>query len=76
MGHYEETFRESLENPDLFWGNAACAVVGVADGLKGEVPLGFIVLKAGVNRDHREIVSEVMQMVRSALSLRCSTLSS
>ena len=29
---------------------AECAVIGVADALKGEIPCGFIVLKAGVNR--------------------------
>ena len=43
---------------------AECAVVGVADGLKGHVPVGFMVLKAGVNRPNEEIVKEVIQMVR------------
>jgi propionyl-CoA synthetase len=51
------------QHPDV----AECAVIGVADSLKGEVPLGFIVLKAGVNRDHREIISEVLQMVRKEI---------
>ena len=43
---------------------AECAVVGAADSLKGQVPLGFIVLKSGVSRSGEEIVSEVVQMVR------------
>jgi propionyl-CoA synthetase len=43
---------------------AECAVVGAADDLKGQVPVGFIVLKAGVNQEPNDIVSEVVQMVR------------
>jgi propionyl-CoA synthetase len=43
---------------------AECAVVGVADELKGQVPLGFLVLKSGVNRPAEEITREVVQMVR------------
>ena len=39
---------------------AECAVIGVADQLKGQVPLGFLVLKAGVDRGHGEIVREVV----------------
>lgn len=46
---------------------AECAVIGVADELKGQVPLGFLVLKAGVNRQHGEIVSDVVQMVRDRI---------
>jgi propionyl-CoA synthetase len=46
---------------------AECAVVGVADSLKGQVPVGFLVLKAGVERPHDEIVSEVVQMVRERI---------
>lgn len=42
-------------------------MIGVADSLKGEVPLGFVVLKAGVQRDHAEIISEVKQMVRKEI---------
>ncbi|MDG2480685.1 MAG: AMP-binding protein, partial [Alphaproteobacteria bacterium] len=44
---------------------AECAVIGVADQLKGQVPVGFMVLKAGVNREHQEIVKEVVAMVRN-----------
>ena len=43
---------------------AECAVIGVADKLKGQLPLGFLVLKAGVDRDHSEIVAETIKMVR------------
>ncbi len=43
---------------------AECAVVGVADRLKGQLPLGFLVLNAGVDRPHTEIVTEVIRDVR------------
>ena len=46
---------------------AECAVIGVADALKGQVPLGFLVLKAGVERDHGDIVGEVVRMVRERI---------
>ena len=46
---------------------AECAVIGVADTLKGQVPLGFLVLKDGVNREGAEIVTEVVQMVRDQI---------
>jgi propionyl-CoA synthetase len=46
---------------------AECAVIGIADELKGQVPLGFVVLKAGVNRPHDEIVKEIVQMVRERI---------
>ena len=46
---------------------AECAVLGVEDSLKGQVPVGFIVLKAGVTRDHKDIVKEVVQMVRDRI---------
>ncbi len=51
------------EHPDV----AECAVVGVADELKGQIPVGFIVLKAGVERDHDEIVRELVQMMRERM---------
>jgi len=50
-------------HPDV----AECAVIGVADQLKGEIPLGFLVLNAGVDRRHHDIVSEVIQMVRDEI---------
>jgi propionyl-CoA synthetase len=46
---------------------AECAVIGTADAMKGEVPVGFIVLKAGVNRPSAEIESEVVGMVREQI---------
>ena len=50
-------------HPDV----AECAVVGVADELKGEVPLGLIVLKSGVRREASAIVAETVQMVRERI---------
>ena len=47
-------------HPDV----AECAVLGIADELKGEVPCGFIVLKAGVNRPQEEIEKEIVTLVR------------
>ena len=44
-----------------------CAVVGVADDLKGQIPAGFIVLNSGVNRDAREIEAEVIKLVRDEI---------
>ena len=46
---------------------AECACVGIADEMKGQVPLGFLVLKSGVSRPEGEIVSEVVQMVRDRI---------
>ena len=43
---------------------AECAVIGAADQLKGQLPLGFVVLKAGVERDSDDIIAETVQMVR------------
>jgi propionyl-CoA synthetase len=46
---------------------AECACVGVADEMKGQVPLGFLVLKSGVSQPEGEIVREVVQMVRDKI---------
>jgi propionyl-CoA synthetase len=46
---------------------AECAVLGIKDELKGEVPCGFIVLKAGVNREHAEIEREIVALVREKI---------
>ncbi|HNQ24933.1 MAG TPA: propionyl-CoA synthetase [Phycisphaerae bacterium] len=46
---------------------AECAVIGVADDLKGEIPFGFVVLKAGVKRSYDDIVKELVQMVRDKI---------
>jgi propionyl-CoA synthetase len=50
-------------HPDV----AECAVIGVADELKGQLPLGFLVLKAGVDRENEEIEREVIRMVRDSI---------
>ncbi len=62
-GHRLSTgaMEEVLANhPDV----AECAVIGVADDLKGQVPLGFLVLNAGVERETGDIESEVVDMIR------------
>ncbi|MFP6705555.1 MAG: propionyl-CoA synthetase [Alphaproteobacteria bacterium] len=46
---------------------AECAVVGVADSLKGQVSLGLVVLKAGVDRDHGTICQELVVKVRGEI---------
>jgi propionyl-CoA synthetase len=46
---------------------AECAVIGVVDELKAQVPVGFVVLKAGVNRQHDEIAGEVVDRVRERI---------
>jgi propionyl-CoA synthetase len=51
------------DHPDV----AECAVLGVDDKLKGQVPIGFMVLKAGVTREHNQIIKEVIQMVRDRI---------
>jgi propionyl-CoA synthetase len=50
-------------HPDV----AECAVIGVADELKGEIPLGMVVLKAGVNRPEEAIVKELVNLVRERI---------
>jgi propionyl-CoA synthetase len=46
---------------------AECAVLGIADALKGEVPCGFVVLKAGVDRPVAEIEQECVALVREKI---------
>ena len=50
-------------HPDV----AECAVIGVHDDLKGQVPRGFAVLKAGVDRDPQVIAAELVERVRSQI---------
>ena len=50
-------------HPDV----AECAVVGVADAIKGEVPVGFVVLKAGVSRPEKQILQELLELVRERI---------
>jgi propionyl-CoA synthetase len=46
---------------------AECAVIGAADELKGQLPVGLLVLKAGVDRPAEEIVEEVVRLVRERI---------
>ena len=46
---------------------AECAVLGIADNLKGQIPLGLIVLKSGVSKKPDEITKECIQMVREKI---------
>ena len=48
------------DHPDV----AECAVIGVADDIKGQIPLALLVLKAGVTRTESAVTSEVVEMVR------------
>jgi len=50
-------------HPDV----AECAVIGVSDELKGQMPVGFLCLTKGVNRPHDEIVSECVKLVREQI---------
>ncbi len=50
-------------HPDV----AECAVIGVADALKGQLPLGFLCLTAGVDRPEAEIVAECVKLVRAKI---------
>jgi propionyl-CoA synthetase len=59
-GQMEEVL---ASHPDV----AECAVVGVGDALKGQVPLGFVVLKAGVKTADERIVADVVRMVRERI---------
>jgi propionyl-CoA synthetase len=51
------------DHPDV----AECAVFGVDDALKGQIPIGFMVLNAGVDRNGDDIAKEVIQMVRDRI---------
>jgi len=51
------------DHPDV----AECAVLGVADALKGQVPMGLLVVNAGCDRSEVDIVGEVVQMVRDRI---------
>lgn len=50
-------------HPDV----AECAVVGIADELKGQVPLGFLVLKAGAAKDRADVTGEIVRLVRERI---------
>ncbi|MCW4245685.1 MAG: propionyl-CoA synthetase [Candidatus Thiodiazotropha taylori] len=46
---------------------AECAVIGVADALKGQLPLGLVVLKSGVDRPAEELGAELVKLVRNQI---------
>lgn len=46
---------------------AECAVIGIADKLKGQLPCGFVVLKDGVDKPHEEIEKELVKLVREMI---------
>ncbi|NLF56984.1 MAG: propionyl-CoA synthetase [Candidatus Hydrogenedens sp.] len=50
-------------HPDV----AECAVVGMADDFKGQLPLGFVVLKSGVTREPEDVVADLVRMVREQI---------
>jgi propionyl-CoA synthetase len=50
-------------HPDV----AECAVIGVADQLKGQLPLGFICLKVGVTKSDEQVIKEVVKLVREQI---------
>ncbi|SCM66888.1 propionate-CoA ligase PrpE [Donghicola eburneus] len=50
-------------HPDV----AECAVIGVADELKGQLPLGFLCLNSGCDRDHADVVKECVKLVRDKI---------
>ena len=50
-------------HPDV----AECAVIGVSDQLKGQMPIGFLCLNTGTTRDHSEITTEVVKLVRDKI---------
>jgi propionyl-CoA synthetase len=52
-----------MSDPDV----AECAVVGVADELKGQQPVGFLVLKVGAGRKDDEVVADVVAAVRAQI---------
>ncbi|MCG8493696.1 MAG: propionyl-CoA synthetase [Sneathiellales bacterium] len=46
---------------------AECAVIGAKDELKGQIPMGFVVLNAGVDRDEGDIIRELVALVREKI---------
>ncbi len=59
-GQMEEVL---ASHPDV----AECAVIGVGDELKGQLPMGFVCLNKGCDRDHAEVVKECVKLVRDKI---------
>ncbi len=51
------------DHPDI----AECAVIGVSDTLKGQLPLGFLCLNAGCDREENEIIAECVKLMRDKI---------
>ena len=51
------------KHPDI----AECAVIGIKDELKGQVPMGFIVLNSGTTSNHDDITNEAIKMIREEI---------
>ena len=69
-------YRRSLDDPDGFWMEevlashpavAECTVTGVADQVKGQIPHGYVVLKAGADIDLNALRAEIVAMVRDRI---------
>ncbi len=50
-------------HPDV----AECAVLGVKDALKGQLPMGFLCLNAGTEKSHQDVVTECVQLIRKTI---------
>ncbi len=50
-------------HPDI----AECAVIGITDELKGQLPLGLVVLKSGTEKDQKTIINDLIMMVRERI---------
>jgi propionyl-CoA synthetase len=59
-GEMEEVISK---HPDI----AECAVIGIDDQLKGELPMGFVVLKDGIERDPKAVAEGIIQLVREEI---------
>jgi propionyl-CoA synthetase len=58
-----ERWKRSCNTSDV----AECAVIGRKDGFKGQLPLGFVVLKSGVKKEPALIVGDLVRMVRDQI---------
>jgi len=63
MGHKSQMKEVLAGHADV----AACAVIGVHDQLKGQVPVGFVVLKGTVDREPVDIAGELVALVRNQI---------
>ena len=54
-------------HPDV----AECAVIGAADQLKGQSPIGFLCLSSGVTKSHEEVIKECVGLIRSKIGPCC-----